>query len=338
MSLEVRTSFQGMQERAVSSQDTMLNIEDSVQQSTSLLSATATKSDVAEMKMMMLAMMSDDAREVFQAMVSKQNVWRALHDDTTAAPVSEASFNGQYPTSIQSKLASRICPQFDCRCNRSRTSKRRKRRFGPAFFEQETVIDTTHLLGCPFSGFDAYSRSSWTAGMSMKVFQVLVSTAIKVSKSGFSGRGLKVSSSLSVYNTRKTSPVREILRVLSSACCYTWHSTDDEVTALALQGLEAIKKSFSEGKSSPFDLDEYGNTLLHIQCQSSRPIWAELWGLVFSFLVKANVPRDRPNNSGRYLHRFLAMFQSLNDAGFHFTQLSMECGLETDRPKHYCST
>ncbi|KAF6817885.1 hypothetical protein CPLU01_13459 [Colletotrichum plurivorum] len=62
----------------------MLNIKDRVQQNTALLSATATRSDVAEMKMMVLVMMSPDAREVFKAMVSKQDALRTIRGSTTA--------------------------------------------------------------------------------------------------------------------------------------------------------------------------------------------------------------------------------------------------------------
>lgn len=310
--MEVRTSIRGIQENAAFSQATMLNIEDKVQESTALLSASATRSDVAEMKMMMLAMMSPDAREVFRAMVSRHDSPRTMRDDTTiASQQPDQLLNVQHSTvSVQSSQRSSLCSRFECRCPARRMSKRRKRRFGPAFLQQETTVEGTHFPVCAFAGFGAHTESSWTAGMSLKIFQALVSTAIKVSiSSEFGYGGLGISPSLTVYNVRETSPAFSIMSLLRLASAFgsgKW--TDEESTAIVLRATEAMKKSFSEGKSSPFDINVCGNTLLHVELASCSPLWAELWNFVFGFLIKARVPRDRPNGMGRYSQFLRSLF------------------------------
>lgn len=160
-----------------------------------------------------------------------------------------------------------------CPCLRQRHTQRRKvLELVYVSLAIETTTDLCHLPGCPYAKTVPYSGSK-AVKISYGGLRRLISAAIIVSfslETGAGGRSISPRVTLRPVVDREVSPTFRIMDLLNWCSSYKlfWQKS----TGLMLQVMEAfmdrIIRLYESRKSSPWDTNIYGHTVLHI--------WAEV--------------------------------------------------------------
>lgn len=291
------------------SHTTMINVERQIQENTSMLvtsreSAVTVSEGISEVKTMIMALMPPDSpsngQPLFRGLMSKPDALRVACDN-----VGLKQPQGQQRKPSLGRASSgqvEINSDFECHCNfKSRRFLQRKRRHhGPCFLLQEVVTQNVHQIGCPHGNYSFDTDKSWSAGISVKAFQGLLSAAVTVTmSSAFGAGGFGVSPSITYYPLRDTSPAFKVIRVLKRALSY-YDWTDEQAGYLVQRSIQSLKAVFSAKTSLPLDLCTSGVTLLEEYITNIRPKqWCEPQNTMLKFLVDMGVPKDRPNRIGR---------------------------------------
>ncbi|KZL74609.1 hypothetical protein CT0861_00106 [Colletotrichum tofieldiae] len=314
----MRTSFetlaQDFSETSSEMQTSIIEIREST--SLSRQENMAIMESVAQLNTMMSALVSSGPVALVPRLVSKPDTLRRVCDEMevrqTLRPGHQAS-SPRPDSSLVMKSSEQpinTYPELHCRCNCRRISHRRKREFGPAFVLSKNVIERVHLAGCPLAGFDVEMTRSWSAGISIRAFRKLVSTAVTLTMfSTLGAGGFGLAPSISYHNIRDQSPAFKVIDLLIKAFeARVWN--EYESTELVQRGIRSLQASFMAKTSSPSDLDSKGETLLsHLAFFSYSPSFVRHRNVILDFLAKARVSRDRPDQFGILpLQRVLSAF------------------------------
>nr|XP_036583844.1 uncharacterized protein CTRU02_05975 [Colletotrichum truncatum]KAF6793103.1 hypothetical protein CTRU02_05975 [Colletotrichum truncatum] len=270
-----------------------------VQEGIVLLSAVqqesiALRDDIAALKASALS--SPSPMAAIQTLTSKSSGLKMICDIVGAHHLPEQPVD--VPESSSSEYGN-FYSKFKCRCSFRRIARRRKRQFGPAFLLEETVHENEHEIGCFFATPGSTANNKWSAGISVKAFRFLVSTAVTVTMSStFGAGGYSIAPSFTYFHVHAKSPAFEVIRILKDAFCSSnW--SDEESENLLERGIRTIRTSFEKRMSSPFDVDFSDETLLHSASFASDNHWYRPRNLLLKYLLDAKVPKDRPDARGR---------------------------------------
>ncbi|KAJ0120587.1 hypothetical protein J7T55_015316 [Diaporthe amygdali] len=164
-----------------------------------------------------------------------------------------------------------------------------------SFLSQQIVRQNTHQVGCPYANWTVNADYSWSAGISVKAFQGLLSAAVAVTmSSAFGAGGFGLSPFVTYYPLRDTSPAFRVMQQLDLAFLFDeW--TDEESRYLIERGIQSLKTVFSAKTSSPLDLFTDGSTLLELAVSTGWHGWSEPLNALLKFLVGVGAPKDRPD-------------------------------------------
>ncbi|TID04821.1 hypothetical protein CH35J_001957 [Colletotrichum higginsianum] len=285
------------------SEEIMLSIQSQATETSLLLSSSrdtgaALREDVAELKMMLAAIMSPDVREVCQRMRSKPDAMRMMCDLAAAEPGPDPREDAHQHSSLQIR-SGKTHLDFQCRCKPRRVQTRRKRQAGPFYLISEAVAENNHARGCPLAGL-VDTDTTWSAGISLQALRGLVSVAVATTLSSARGAGgFSISPVFTYAPVRDNSPAFEVVSVLHQASNLSSYGefSRGAYSDLASRAVRTLQVIFRTKRASPFDLDEWGSNLL--RHASGLRIWEagnktlpkEALALL-EFLVALGVPRD----------------------------------------------
>ncbi|KAF4844857.1 hypothetical protein CGCSCA4_v007069 [Colletotrichum siamense] len=263
----------------------------------------ATKTDMNELKSVVEALVASnsDTTLILKKLMSKPDVLKVVCREFPKEHPDQSLFlPDKMSDNLYSGEADGFYESLYCSCNTRRGLKRKTKRSGPAFLVREVVVETPHFSCCPLSD-SVQGQSKWSAGISTNVLRGLASVALTVTTSTILGAGgFAISPSFTYLPIRETSPSREALRLLGNAF-YEREWSDQDCKSLVWRTIKTIQAGFSSRTSSPLDIDNDGNTLLHdiiitwYRCDSKLPR-----NEIVKYLSVAGVPRDRPNQARIY--------------------------------------
>lgn len=260
----------------------------------------ATKTDMNELKSVVEALIASnsDTTLILKKLMSKPDALKVVCRELPKEQPDQSLFRpDKMSDDLYSCEADGFYDSLHCSCNTRRGLKRKTKRSGPAFLVKEVVVQTPHFSWCPLSG-SVHGQSKWSAGISTRMLRGLASVALTVTTSTILGAGgFSISPSFTYLPIRETSPAQEALRLLGKAF-FGREWSDEDCKSLVWRTIKTIQASFNCRTSSPFDIDNDGNTLLHdvmtawSRCNSKLPR-----DEIVKYLSVVGVPRDRPNQA-----------------------------------------
>ncbi|KAL3300264.1 Ankyrin repeat-containing protein, partial [Colletotrichum asianum] len=263
----------------------------------------ATKTDMNELKSVVEALVASnsDTTLILKKLMSKPDALKVACRELPKEHPDQSLFRlDNMSDDLYSGEADGFYESLYCSCNTRRGLKRKTKRSGPAFLVREVVVETPHFSWCPLSA-SVHGQSKWSARISTRMLRGLASVALTVTTSTILGAGgFAISPSFTYLPIRETSPAREALRLLGKAF-FGREWSDQDCKSLVWRTIKTIQASFNSRTSSPFDIDNDGNTLFHdvmtawSRCNSNLPR-----DEIVKYLSAVGVPRDRPNQARIY--------------------------------------
>lgn len=304
----MKNSFEQVIQTVSRSELNMLAIERKIDENASAaqLQDYTTKKEVIELKKLIADLMSSSAAGTLKNMVSKPSALRVICDNMNSLETIGRTDDSYLDSSETVKTEfvrqeTNVWSQFHCNCKPQRILRRQKRSFGGVSFAKEAVTKRAHVIGCPFAVLSTQETNSWSAGITFRAFQGLISTAVNVSLSITTGAGgFGVSPTFTCCQMRQNSPAFQVVDILLLAYRTLQHkSTGEELNKLFERSVQTLKTVFTSRASSPFEIDTKGDTLLHAASRPYPGIWIDRRHELIDFLLTVGVPRDRPNQHNK---------------------------------------
>ncbi|KAF4485332.1 hypothetical protein CGGC5_v006879 [Colletotrichum fructicola Nara gc5] len=305
MSVTVQASVYQIQKETTTTNSVLLDIKNNIDRGTMYNQSNnlATKTDMDELKSVVEALVSSnsDTTMILKKLMSKPDALKVVCRELPNEQPHQSLFRpNKISDDLYSGEADGLCESLYCNCNTRRGLKRTTRRSGPAFLIKEVLVEKPHFSWCPL-GAPVYGQGKWSVGISARMLRGLASVALTITTSTILGAGgFAISPSFTYLSIRDTSPARKALRLLGNAFD-DWEWSDEDCKSLIWRTIKTIQTSFNSRTSSPYDIDNSGNTLLHdVMISWSRSGSKLPRNEIVKYLSGAGVPRDRPNQARIY--------------------------------------
>lgn len=303
MHLEMNTAVRQLHSRTTASHLALDNIQKTSDETTSLVTVShkdtvSFREDLSEMKTMLVALMSSDARAILPKLVSKPDALKKISDMVGSGSPDKGL---DLPIRYEAKqtLNSRVYPEFQCICNPRQVLRGRRRRLGLAFMEQERVTDNMHVPRCPLACFCVQSYDKWSFGISVKALERILHAGLTISMSAtFGAGGFGLSPSFTYFHVRGNSPALQVVSILESAF-YRRVWSDEEADHLFRRSIKTLQATMTARKWSPFDVFGQGHCLLKaLSGIPGESGWQGNRIKLLAFFLSLGAPRDRPDDHG----------------------------------------
>ncbi|KAF4913754.1 hypothetical protein CGCF415_v002740 [Colletotrichum fructicola] len=305
MSVTVQASVYQIQKETTTTNSVLLDIKNNIDRGTMYNQSNnlATKTDMDELKSVVEALVSSnsDTTMILKKLMSKPDALKVVCRELPNEQPHQSLFRpNKISDDLYSGEADGLCESLYCNCNTRRGLKRTTRRSGPAFLIKEVLVEKPHFSWCPL-GAPVYGQGKWSVGISARMLRGLASVALTITTSTILGAGgFAISPSFTYLSIRDTSPAWKALRLLGNAFD-DWEWSDEDCKSLIWRTIKTIQTSFNSRTSSPYDIDNSGNTLLHdVMISWSRSGSKLPRNEIVKYLSGAGVPRDRPNQARIY--------------------------------------
>lgn len=150
-----------------------------------------------------------------------------------------------------------------CSCLARKSSTSQTYHFGSFLFTDNIVTKKSHIEGCPL--YVANLKSSRRRNLSFTGIIKSLNSAIQLTfytKTGAGGFAINPSLIYFGVVDMHTAPAFQILNLLGNCPVYELQNTDQEPCLKAL--LRKLQEAFGSGRARPTDVDQHGQSLLHI--------------------------------------------------------------------------
>lgn len=205
----------------------------------------------------------NDVKSIQLSLIQKPSLFKKTYDEFKSREFKDMETSAAYGTVTSPSRIRKTRTGMVCTCRLQTSSQQySSSQNGNSRKTLLTVslhsANTNHHRGCPHSSL---VESSWSLKFRLAYCSRLLARAVQTSISLTKGAG---GTSLSPNMTFRClvaddSPAFALMRDP-----WTWNKSVNDIETVVNQRVQSLRQMFQDRKASPYDIDMYGNTLLHV--------------------------------------------------------------------------
>lgn len=204
-----------------------------------------------------------DVKSIQFGLVQRPTLFRTICDGIKSREISDMAGRMAYrtvrtPSRVGIRRTGMVCTCASRTRSQQHSSSRSSYSRKTSWTVSMHSANTDHHHDCPHS---AWVESSWSLNFRLAYYSRLLARAVQASVSFTKGAG-----GLSLSPTMR---LRSLVPSESPAFAligerFPWEMSANDIETVVNQRVQSLRQIFQDRKASPYDVDVYGNTLLHV--------------------------------------------------------------------------